>query len=197
MKPVAAVAEYVGLTLSDTQFDKLRTYRDWLADEGARSGGIGPGEINRIETRHLADSLLFARGFPTEVREVVDLGTGLGLPGVPLAITLPGTEFMLIDRSQTRLDLLRRALRILDLDNCHTVQGEIESLGIRTGVVVTRASLPPPRLAPIVARLLTPGGVAIAGGSWRIRPQHDGWETVEIPSYLLDRPIWLLMMRRA
>ncbi|MGD2103394.1 MAG: class I SAM-dependent methyltransferase, partial [Acidimicrobiia bacterium] len=179
------------------QLDRLRRYREWLADEGVRSGGIGPGEVQRLERRHLADSLLFAGVMPRRDGDVVDLGTGLGLPGVPLAIAMPDRKFTLVDRSQRRVDLLRRVGRMLDLENCQTIQGEIEDLDDHVGVLVSRASLPPPALIPIAHRLLRPGGTAVVGGSWQTRPEYEGWETVEIPRHVLDHPIWLLMMRQA
>jgi hypothetical protein len=47
-----------------------------------------------------------------------------------------------------------------------------------------------------VNHLLTPGGVAILGGSWVKRPVFTGWTSIEIPAMVLDQPVWLLMMRR-
>lgn len=195
VKHIRAVAKHANLEVNDAQLEKLATYRDWLVTEAARSGGIGRAEINRVEPRHIADSLLFATTMPTQPAGVIDLGTGVGLPGVPLAIVMPETVFTLVDRSQRRLDLLRRAIRILDLANCRVIQGEIEDLSLRGEVVVSRASLPPPTLTPIVRRLLAPGGIAVVGGSWHHRPEYEGWSVAEIPRHVLDRPIWLLMMR--
>ena len=110
---------------------------------------------------------------------------------------MPETTFTLIDRSQRRIDLARRAIRILELENCEAVIGEIDMLELEGDAVVARASLPPGRLQGVVPRLLRPRGLAVVGGSWRERPIHDGWETTEIPPDVLDRPIWLLMMRSA
>lgn len=168
----------------------------WLGDEGVRAGGIGPGEVDRLQRRHLADSILFASLLPPKTATVWDLGTGLGLPGVPLAIVMPGTEFHLLDRSRRRGDLLRRVVRILELENCQVVHGEITDLTEEMETIVSRATLPPDDLAAVARARLRPGGVAVAGGSWVERPEHVGWTTVEIPSYVLDRTIWLLIMRR-
>lgn len=197
VKHVLSAARYAGFELDDDQVDRLARYRDWLAAEGRRAGGIGPGEIPRIEQRHLADSLLFASALDQSASHVIDLGTGVGLPGIPLALAMPEKTFTLVDRSQRRVDLVRRVLRILEIENCQVIQGEIEELSMRADVVVARASLPPPELRPIVPRLLHRGGVAIVGGSWEEAPSHPGWETIGIPPDVLDRPIWLLMMRSA
>jgi len=194
---VIAAAGYVGIDLDADKLETLGRFRDWLRDEGRRSGGIGPAEGDRIERRHLADSLLFATQFHPSVDRVWDLGTGIGLPGVPLAIVFPGTEFLLIDRSRRRTDMLRRVSRMLDLANCTVLNADIEDLEGEVGVMVSRASLPPEELAPVAARHLLPGGVAIVAGSWVQRPEHPGWTAIEIPRYVLDQDIWLLMMRRS
>lgn len=192
---IRAAAQYAGLELSSSQMTLLRSYGKWLANEGRGGGGIGPAESTRIERRHLADSILFASvlGSPATTW---DLGTGVGLPGVPLAIMMPATRFVLIDRSGRRIDLLRRVVRILDLDNCEVVQGEIRSLEGEAETIVARASLPPRDLHEVATELLQPGGRAVVAGSWRQRPNIMGWETVEIPEYVLDQTVWLLIMRR-
>lgn len=195
MEHVQAAAKFAGIELSSSQIVTLGRYADWLRSEGQHAGGIGPEEADRVERRHLADSLLFA-GYLPHASEVWDLGTGVGLPGVPLAIALPDTRFVLVDRSRRRIDLLRRISRILDLGNCLVVHGEIESLRGPIQTLVSRASLPPEKMIEVAQRLLDDRGRVIMGGSWTKRPEHPGWETIEIPGYVLDQPVWLLIMRR-
>jgi 16S rRNA G527 N7-methylase RsmG len=192
---VRAAAEYAGLELDTGQCEQLSRFLGWLAEEGIRAGGLGPGEASRLERRHLADSILFASQL-REVDEVWDLGSGVGLPGIPLAISMPGTGFLLLDRSGRRVDLMRRAVRILGLENCQVLTGEIESLAGPLPALVSRASLPPAQLAEVTNRVLAAEGVAVAGGSWRQAPSHPGWATIEIPPDVLDQPVWLLIMRR-
>lgn len=196
MKHVESATRYAGIELGDRQIQLLNDYAGWLRSEGYRAGGIGPDELNRVERRHLADSILFATGLGSAT-EVWDLGSGVGLPGIPLAIVLPEVSFLLIDRSGRRVDLLRRAVRILDLQNCQVIKEEIEALTGRVDALVSRASLPPSRMAAVARRLLRPGGTAVLGGSWVGRPDEEGWETLEIPRFVLDQPVWLLIMRRA
>ena len=197
MKPFwTRAASYAGLDLDRSQSDLLQRYAEWLATEGESAGGIGPSEIERIDRRHLADSLLFATVLPANCEEVWDLGSGVGLPGIPLAIAQPGTRFTLIDRSGRRVDLMRRAIRVLGLQNCRALEGDIRKLEGPVDTIVSRASIPPGELGRIVTRLLHPEGVAVAAGSWLERPEVEGWETVEIPEDVLDQTVWLLMMRR-
>lgn len=197
MKPVwIRAAEYAGITLQDEQIRLIERYGEWLVTEAWRAGGIGPAERERVEARHLADSIVFASCFPGMSAEVWDLGSGVGLPGIPLAICLPATRFLLIDRSGRRIDLMNRAIRILELDNCEVIQSDIHDLVGDAAVIVSRASLSPERLQSVIADHLLPGGVMVAAGSWRERPRFPGWTTVEIPADVLDRTVWLLIMRR-
>lgn len=175
--------------------DRLGLYRDWLISEALPAGGIGPREEQRVDLRHIADSLLFARGFAGSPEGILDVGTGVGLPGIPLAILLPETRFVLIDRSGRRIDLVKRAVKVVRLDNVAVVESEIDSYSGAFSVVLSRATLPPDRYRPVLERLLEPGGTGLLGGSWTDRPEHPGYETREIGSNILDRPVWILIMR--
>jgi len=189
------VAEYGDHSLDATQGDLLVKYRKWLATEAISSGLMGSAEIQRIDSRHIADSLLFA--FPMdEPDEIWDLGSGAGLPGIPLAILLPDTKLVLIDRSGRRVDMLNRATRILNLPNVEVRQCDIGDLSGVTSTIVSRASIPPRQLAGTMKMHLEQGGTAVVGGSWKKKPVVLGWETVEIPPDILDHVVWLLIMRR-
>lgn len=189
-------AEYSGISPDHHQIEQMGRYARWLATEGRQAGGIGPAETGRIDRRHLGDSLLFASQLPRDLSPIWDLGSGVGLPGIPLAICLPESEFVLIDRSGRRCDLMRRALRVLELSNCQVRQTDIADLTGTTDAIVSRASLSPDELGDVVSNHLNPGGVAVVAGSWQERPGFPGWTTVEIPPHALDQTIWLLIMRR-
>ncbi len=169
-------------------------FRDWLIDEAMPAGGIGPHEVDRIDDRHIVDSLLFAGVWQT-TSPVLDLGTGVGLPGVPLAICTPDRHFRLVDRSARRVSLLRRAIRVLDLSNVEPIEGDIFDCDWSGSTVVTRASLPPDRFLSLIADNGRPEELLIAG-SHRVRPEASGFETIEIPAEILDRPVWILRMGR-
>lgn len=189
----------MGRQISPGQSEALRRYRAWLEGEAVPAGGLGPAETDRLEDRHIADSLLFYAGWDeTAPPEIIwDLGSGVGLPGIPLAVLLPETETVLVDRSGARTDLARRAVRVLGLDNVTILQRDIGSMEGETPMLVARALANPSRLEPVVRKHLAEGGRAVVGGSW-VGPPEDrtpGWEVKEIPRDLLDRSIWLLIMR--
>lgn len=189
-------AQWAGRELTTTQFEQLTRYRDWLVTEAVDGGALGPGEITRVETRHIGDSLLFAQPLPRSAKEIWDLGSGGGLPGIPLAILDPEKRLVLVDRSGQRVSLLRRATRVLELANVEVIQGEIAELSPGLEAIVSRATIPPADLLVETRRLLVDGGVAVVGGSWVNRPDHRGWKTISVPAEVLDQVIWLLMMRQ-
>ena len=191
----ARCARWAGIDLEERALARLDRYRDWLQDEAIPAGGLGPGESGRIDARHIADSLLFAGLIDPGVSEVWDFGTGVGLPGIPLAILRPEVGFTLVDRSHRRVHLARRAVRVLDLENAQVLQGEISDIPMGVPALVSRAVLPPPRAAESLYPRLSPGASLVLGGSWEDEPRYPGWETVPVPTEILDREVWLLMMR--
>jgi 16S rRNA G527 N7-methylase RsmG len=172
--------------------ERLSRLRDWLIDEAAPAGGIGPREVERIYDRHIVDSLLFA-GVWQPHGPVMDLGTGVGLPGLPLAIAFPDRGFQLVDRSGRRISLVRRAIRVLELTNVEAIEADIVDCDWTGSTVVTRASLPPGRFRRLAADRGAPPELLMAG-SHRQRPRVAGFETLEIPAEILDRPVWILRM---
>jgi len=189
-------ADWLGLELGATALERLESYRRWLGHEAIEAGAVGAGERHRLHDRHIGDSLLFAAGLDPNSEHVLDIGSGAGLPGIPLAVLLGGTRFTLLDRARRRVDLMRRVVRILELENVEVEQGEIEHRLQPEMAVVSRATLPPERALGLITPRLQPGGVAVLGGSWATRPEYQGWVTKEIPATVLDHTIWLLIMRR-
>ncbi len=189
-------AQWAGLKLDSKAVGRLEIYEQWLATEAIDAGGLGPRERDRVHDRHIGDSLIFAGAFDTVPERVLDVGSGVGLPGIPLAITLVSTSFTLLDRSGRRTDLMRRAIRILELENVTVEQGEIERRTSRETTIVSRATLPPARARELFYPMLSPDGIAVLGGSWTQRPDDEGWTVIEIPPTVLDHRIWLLKMRQ-
>jgi len=192
--------QWAGFDLTGSQISRLTEYRQWLLTEGVAAGGIGPNEKDRIDNRHIGDSLLFAAGFATPPSEVLDVGSGIGLPGIPLSIMMPETGFTLLDRSGRRVDLMRRVSRVLGLPNIEVIQGDIADWetadwATRVDGIVSRASLAPELATTIFPRLLRPGASAVIGGSWAAPPAVFGFDLLEVPAMVLDQTVWLLIMR--
>lgn len=190
---VQKAAAYIDINLEQRQQEQFELFHRFLRDEAISAGGIGPNETARLWRRHLADAVLFGIGFdPAE--DCLDVGSGVGLPGIPLAILFPDTDFVLLDRAGRRVDLSRRACSILGLDNVRVVQGDVAAVDRQYHRIVSRASLSPDLLMIHVKHLLRkPDGIAIIGLSrHQMAPQQADDDRgfririVEIPDEVLD-----------
>lgn len=190
------VVEWLGVDPASA-IPQLSAYAEWLASEGIAAGGLGPDELDDLDDRHIADSLALADAWRGVVPvRMVDLGSGVGLPGIPLAITHPDTETHLVERSGSRCRLLRRAVRIIGLTNVAVVESSLAQMSGRYDVAVARAVASPSSLLPHMQRLVTAEGVAVVSGSRTVRPVAAGFTTREIVAGILDRPCWILIMDR-
>jgi 16S rRNA (guanine527-N7)-methyltransferase len=181
-----------GLHPSVEAVEKLTRFADWLVEEAIPSGGLGPNEGANVVDRHILGSAAFSIGFPQAPGTCWDLGSGVGLPGLVLAVLWPQTRMVLVDRSQRRCDQARRAARILDV-GVDVEVGDIAELDVRAEAIVSRATIPAVRLVPILERLLVPGGVAVVSGSEAL--PSPPFLAITIPQGVLDTPPKLLMMR--
>ncbi len=190
-------------SLTSAQWTHLETFVSWLNDEAMKAGGIGPHEAGRIWTRHIADSLSFAGGWlDGPPNQVLDVGAGVGLPGIPLAILWPQTQVSLMDRSDRRLDLARRAVRRLGLENVHVRRGDALEEPSEWEGAVFRAVFPPARAWEVADALCRPEGRAVVGirGQKPVLPmvgppaQHRSLRIVDVPATVLDGAVSLLIM---
>ena len=198
---IAVLSTEQQLGLDEQQVERLLAYETWLKDEALPAGGIGPNEAERIMERHIVDSLAMGiaarRTLGRELGgEALDIGSGAGLPGIPLAIAFPDVHFTLLDRSGRRIRLLRRAARVLELE-AEVRQGMVEDVTERHDLVTSRASLPPAGLLPHLRRLVTPDGVGVVAGSTGEQPQAAGYRVEEFRSEMLGIRRWMLIMRQS
>jgi 16S rRNA (guanine527-N7)-methyltransferase len=204
--PVERVLAWLGerSSLRDDQWDQLEAFVEWLNQEALAAGGIGPHESDRIWSRHIADSIAYACAWlhTDPPPRLLDVGSGVGLPGIPLAILWPGTRVTLLDRSGRRVDLARRAARRLGLTNVDVRQGDAVSESADWEAVVFRAVFPPERACRVAGRLLGEGGSAVIGlrgrdayrmASWSL-PETPPVRVVDIPATVLDGTVSLLIM---
>jgi 16S rRNA (guanine(527)-N(7))-methyltransferase GidB len=105
---------------------------------------------------------------------IADLGTGAGLPGIPLALALPTARLSLIDRMTRRTDFLKGVLAYIPVDNAEVIEEQVEHLKAQYDLVVFRAFRPfEPKLFKRVFALCAPGGTVLAykGKAERVRAE--------------------------
>jgi 16S rRNA (guanine527-N7)-methyltransferase len=138
-------------------------YAELLAGPGVERGLLGPGEKSRIWDRHLLNSAAVAELIIAD-GEVIDLGSGAGLPGIVLAILLPRSTFTLVEPMERRTAFLGECVAELGLANVEIRRGRAEDLAgrIAADTVTSRAVARLDRLAVLATGLAKPGGQVLA-----------------------------------
>lgn len=143
-------------------------YARMLAVDGTQRGLIGPRETPRLWERHLLNCAVVAELVP-DGADVLDVGSGAGLPGIPLAIARPDLLVTLVEPMERRTAFLSEVVTRLGIDNIEVLRARAEDVNPRgkADVVTCRAVAPIGKLAGWCLPLLRPGGqlLAIKGSS--------------------------------
>lgn len=147
-------------------FSTAERYAEMLATEGVLAGVIGPREAPRLWSRHLLNSAALAELVPANAT-VVDVGSGAGLPGVPLALARSDLSVQLLEPLLRRCRFLEAVTVRLDLGSSVLVRRgrapEVaRDLNVAVDVAVARAVAPLDKLTSWSLPLLRPGGLLLA-----------------------------------
>lgn len=181
--------------------DRLLRFVDLLVQWNRAYNLTAVRDPEDMVVRHLLDSLAVRSWVPAG--HIADIGTGAGLPGMPLALALPDRAFTLVDSVGKKVRFVRQACRVLGTGNVTPVQARIEEFRPEPPFdgVIARALAPLERLAPLAAPLLRPGGLLLVmSGRDPGRPVAPaGFDTPEVRGVQvphLNAPRHLLLLRR-
>ena len=138
----------------------LRTLAELLREVAVPRGFVATSDADRVLERHVADSLRASAVMTPEDRLVADVGSGAGLPGLPLAIARPTTTYVLIEAKRARSAFIELAVDRLGLRNVDLRLSPVEAITELGSfdVVLTRAFAPLERAWEVAAPLLRRGG---------------------------------------
>ena len=191
--------------LQERQFEKLLLIVPSLNE---KVNIISRKDIHHLEERHVLHSLAIAKKFSFySGTSIIDVGTGGGFPGIPLAIMFPDASFTLVDSILKKIRLVRELADTLELRNITTVRARIEDLDLKTDFVVSRAVTSFPQLYTWCSRLIKHGGqnqspnglISLKGGnleeeigSLKKRPElYSVSDWFEEPFFLTKRIVYL------
>lgn len=121
-------------------------------------------DSSRMVAQHILDSLVILAHFPDNVTRVLDVGSGGGLPGIPIAIARPEWQVLLLDSNHKKTTFLRQAAIELELENISVETQRVEAFtpSVLFDVVISRAFADLAEFARLAGHLLAPGGCLIA-----------------------------------
>jgi 16S rRNA (guanine527-N7)-methyltransferase len=147
---------------------KLHKYLQILIKWQKAQRLLGSAEPAWIVDNVIVDSLLFARALPSGIRTICDVGSGAGIPGIPLSVVLPAVSITLLEARQKRASFLAAAIRDIPLPNCQLLNRRLdevaEGLQEHFDAAVMRCAGDPTALVRQVSPLLQPGGLVVASG---------------------------------
>lgn len=144
------------------QIEKARAFAQKLANNSDDLGLLGPRELDKLWSRHILNSAVVAETVnPGDY--VADVGSGAGLPGIPMAIALPEAQFVLIEPMERRSTWMLEVIQELGLTNVEVRRARAEEvLDLKFDIVTARAVAALDKLLRLTVPLLKPGGSLIA-----------------------------------
>lgn len=118
------------LNLNDLQMNKINKYCDAILQRNKHINLTAITDREMFHVKHVVDSLsCFDESEYVKANMIVDLGTGAGFPGIPLAIASPEKKFILVDSLAKRLKIIDELCDELEIDNVTTLHGRAEDIG--------------------------------------------------------------------
>lgn len=198
--------ELLGLTSRTGLAEGLQAYRKEIETWNERLGLVSLKGADDLAVKHLLDSLapwsiLEGLGFGS----LVDLGSGAGFPGIPLALTFPRAKTVLVERMERRAGFLNDTLGVLGRSDVTVLQRTFEEVKDTFDVVTFRAVFPlDAKLVKKMKRLLNPGGriaaykgrrEVIDGELATLGALADGAEVIPLKVPFLDEERHLVILK--
>lgn len=202
-RPTPEVERFFGPAFADVE-----EFVRMLEEEGEIRGLVGPREMPRLWSRHAVNSAAVLPFLP-RTGQVLDIGSGAGLPGIIIAICRPDLDVHLAEPMQRRCDWLADVVDNLGLDNVTIHQARAEELRGkgRADVITARAVANMSKLIRMTTKLIAPGGslVALKGrraaievedAAKELKSHHLEATIHEVPSIMEDESTYVVVCKR-
>jgi 16S rRNA (guanine527-N7)-methyltransferase len=181
MEKLNSGATKLGLQLSSRQIEQFYIYYQELLDWNQRLNLTAITDYEGVQIKHFLDSLTLTMACQQSINSMgfrlIDVGTGAGLPGIPLKILWPGIRLVLLDSTAKKAVFLHHLKQKLELDDVEVVVGRAEGVAHETryrekfDVVLSRAVASLPTLVELTLPFCSIGGSFIAQKKGDIDPE--------------------------
>lgn len=122
------LANKININLTENQIEKFYKYMELLLEWNKKINLTAITDEDEIILKHFIDSLTVLK-YINENDKIIDVGTGAGFPGIPIAIMMPNVKITLLDSLNKRINFLNEVIRELDLKNIETIHSRSEDCG--------------------------------------------------------------------
>lgn len=173
--------EQLNLKLPDNQLDNILAYIELIQTWNKAYNLVGTSDTKELVQKHILDSLAIIP-YVTKTT-VLDVGSGAGLPGIPLAIVLPDISFTLLDSNGKKARFMRQVVMQLKLTNVNIEQNRIEQYSAEAlpYMVLSRAFAPLDKALELLKEACSPQGLVLImlGVYPEAMPKVDGLSNIE------------------
>lgn len=172
MDKLVGGATKLGVPLSAGQLGQFETFYRELIDWNRKFNLTAITDYEAVQIKHFLDSLTVTLAWPTlphsKDSRLIDVGTGAGMPGIPLKIILPRIKLVLLEATAKKVVFLRHLIQVLGLDDVEIVVGRAEEVAHQPqyreqfDLVLSRAVASLPTLVELTLPFCAPGGSFIA-----------------------------------
>lgn len=163
------IASRIGIEISELQLEQFQKYYNLLLEKNKVMNLTAITEERDVVIKHFIDSISILQYYSLQkIEKVIDIGTGAGFPGIPLAIMLPDVQFTLMDSLNKRISFLNEVIDYCDLKNVRTIHSRAEDLGRseeyreKFDICVSRAVAPLPVLLEYCSPFVKKDGIFIS-----------------------------------
>ena len=182
MEKLAISAEKLGLNLGARELALFQTYYEELSDWNQRMNLTAITEYDKVQINHFLDSLTVVTVWQPSANKpnprVIDIGSGAGVPGIPLKIIFPQIKLFLMDATNKKITFLNHLKQKLGLDDIEVINGRAEELAHQQyreifDLVLARGLAPMPTLAELTIPFCKIGGKFVAYKKGDIKEEMD------------------------
>ena len=191
-----------GVSLSSDAGDRLHGFAELLLSWGGRINLTGARSVGEVIADQLPDSFAIAARLAARAgagNSIIDVGSGGGLPAIPLALLRPDDRFTLVEATAKKVAFLRTAIRELALgDRVRVEHRRVEDAGTEVGgfdVATSRAMLAPAEWMALARHLVRIGGSVFCLGTGGLDRPGEGLRLVGEEAYRRDR--WVAELERS